>query len=563
MPGHKRRTKSVVGVLIVIVCLLSFPTAAQQSGPQSERGSVSDDDLISLHQQIKELKNPTFRAFLRMRLLSWETPEPAPMRRRVAMEVAAQGVTDLCEHQDEVWSPTAAWLYRSLVKQIKTLQSPEDAALQICVLKTETANNSDRDFSSAIRMLSKPETSAAGLNSAKTAVLSGQVSPEALLGQLVYLSKTQSPYLSEVLGAVSSLEEKQPGTLPLRMMPFFSSMYLDKSVSPEVLKRFVFVAVRSSRRSAEELANPIVRSQVRDVLNGVIGPAKRLVPELYPEIAGRLSSLNGNAGNWTEARLAAEDRIQKASDQLEQLISEANSASDETLKKHFFFLAARRAQEQGRLIDAVDLATKATNERVLDNGSTSSWINGYLSEIVSLAINKKTPGDAIYAISKMTQTLAKAKAFRLLGEYYGANQDAIKSKEAFVQSDKQLKAVNSSVEKVRASLSLAESVLKYEPADSYEAFREAVKAINNLPSPEKDHETVNLLPIAEDLVRSFRLLAARESQTATSLAAEIKLSELRLSALIGAHSAFRSSSKTLQAQVSDRTIRTRHLEFTF
>ena len=47
---------------------------------------------------------------------------------------------------------------------------------------------------------------------------------------------------------------------------------------------------------------------------------------------------------------------------------------------------------------------------------------------------------------------------------------------------------------------------------------------------------VKLLPIAEDLIRSFRLLASREDETATRLAAEIKLSELRVSALTGMYS---------------------------
>jgi hypothetical protein len=83
---------------------------------------------------------------------------------------------------------------------------------------------------------------------------------------------------------------------------------------------------------------------------------------------------------------------------------------------------------------------------------------------------------------------------------------------------------------------LAESLLKYEPPDAYEVFRDAVKAINNLPSPATDNDTVKLLPVAEQLIRSFRLLATRETQTATTLAAEIKLSELRVSALSGAYS---------------------------
>ena len=135
--------------------------------------------------------------------------------------------------------------------------------------------------------------------------------------------------------------------------------------------------------------------------------------------------------------------------------------------------------------------------------------------------------------------MAKAHAFRLLGEYYGANQDKVKSKEAFSQAAKQLTSVANSNDKVKVSPSLAESVLKYEPADAYEVFRESVKTINNLPSPEKDQEKmyyVRLMPIAEDLIRSFRLLATRENQTATSLAGEIKLSELRVAALSGAYS---------------------------
>ena len=539
MQSHKCCKRSVKAVFIIaVISLLSFPTAAQQ---QTKHATLSDDDFIRLQQQIKELKNPTFRAFLRIRLLSWESPEPGPVRRQAALEVATQGVKDLCEHQDEVWAATAAWFHGSFVKQIESLQSSEDTAPEICVLKTETTSDSAKDFSTAIKMLSDPETSAAGLNLAKSAVLSGQVSPDALLGQLLSLRATKSPHLSELLGIVLVLEEKQPGTLPLKMLPFFSSVFLDKSVAPEKLTRFISVAVRSTRLSAEELATPAVRSSVKELLNGIVTPAQRLAPELYPEIASRLSSLNGSAApNRTETRLAAEERIQNASDQLEQLISEANSASDDDLKKHFFFRAARLAKERGQLSKAVDLAMKVANEREIDNdGSTPNWMNDFMSEIVSLAIKKKTPNDATYAISKMTQTLGKAKGFLLLGAYYGASQDKVKSKEAFTQSAKQLKSVENSNEKVRTSLALAESVLKYEPADAYEVFRESVKAINNLPAPEKDQEKmyyVKLLPIAENLIRSFRLLASRENQTATSLAAEIKLSELRLAALSGAYS---------------------------
>ena len=529
---HKRRIKSfIAGFIIAGVCLLSFPTAAQRPEPQNKQGKVSDNDFISLNEQIKELKNPIFRAFLRMRILSWESAESGPMRRQAAMEVATLGVTDLCEHQDEVWTPTAWWLHRSFVKQIKTLQSPEETGLKICVLKTETTNNSEKDLSEAIKMLSDPETSAAGLKLAKAAILSGQVSGDTMLGHLVSPKVAQSPYFHELLDTVLSVEEKQPGTLPLRIMPFFTSIFLEKSVSSEMQTRFLFVAVRATRRSGEEFANPAVRGPVTSLLNGIIIPAQRLAPALYPEITSRLGSLSKNALTRAQTRVTAEERIQKANDQLEQLISEANAASDEELKKYFFFRAARLAQEHGQLSKAVDLATKVEAD--------SSWLHSFLSETVLVAVNRKSGQDATYAISKMTRPLEKAKAFCILGDYYGANQDKVNSKEAFTESAKHLKLVVNSKEKVKASVFLAESVLKYEPADAYEVFREAVKVVNNLPSPEKDQEKMyygGLLPIAEDLIRSFRLLATRQNQTATNLAADIKLPELRLAALTGVSS---------------------------
>jgi hypothetical protein len=360
-----------------------------------------------------------------------------------------------------------------------------------------------------------------------------------MLGHLLGLKVANSPHLHELLAATLLLEERQPGKLSLRMMPFYSSLFLDKSNPPEIPSRFIFVAVRSSRLPAEELANPIVRSLVVQLLNSVIQPAQRLTPALYPEITSRLSSLNSNAANITQARLAAEERIERASDRVEQLVSEANSASDENLKKHFFFLAARLAKERGQLSKAVDLAMKvATDPERQKNETRPSWLNTFLLEIVSLAIKTKSLPDATYAISQMTQPLEKAKAFRLLGEYYGEKGDQVNAKNAFTQSAKQLKSVNNGNEIVRLSLLLAESVLKYEPGDADEVFRESVKAINDLSSSKKDQEQMylNLLPIAEDLIRSFRLLATRESETAASLAGEIKLSELRVSALSGVFS---------------------------
>src|SRR5688572_2214104 len=227
--------RTIAALIIAGLCLLSFPTTAQQSGV------VSDDDFTKLDQQIRKLKNPTFRAFLRTRLLSWEVTSPSPARRQAARAVAIQGISDLCDHQDEVGTPTASWLHEGFVKQIRVLQSAEDTALAICVLKTDATSSVARDLSSGIKLLRSPDTSEAGLDLARSAILSGQVSASAMLGQLSSSTVARSPHLPALLDAVLSLEEKQPGMLPLRLLPFFSSVFLEKSVPPEITTRFLTV----------------------------------------------------------------------------------------------------------------------------------------------------------------------------------------------------------------------------------------------------------------------------------------------------------------------------------
>jgi agmatine/peptidylarginine deiminase len=53
------------------------------------------------------------------------------------MEVAIQGVTDLCAHQNELWEANGSWLHRSFVKLIKALQFSEETAVEICVFKNQ------------------------------------------------------------------------------------------------------------------------------------------------------------------------------------------------------------------------------------------------------------------------------------------------------------------------------------------------------------------------------------------------------------------------------------------
>jgi hypothetical protein len=322
-------------------------------------------------------------------------------------------------------------------------------------------------------------------------------------------------------------------------MGFFSPLFLKQSNPTEVRTRFLSVAVRATRLSPEDSSNPLLRGPMLELLSGILQPTSLLAPALYPEVAGRLSSLSPAATHNNLERQAVEERINKSSDPLEQTISEADRTTDKSFKRQLLDRAARIASTQGKLRQAVDLAVKASED---SEDTKYSPLDQFLGKVVQAAIKQKEPDSGAYAVSKMRKALNKAKGLCVLGEYYAELKDTVKTKQAFTESANQLKRADNDNEKVKLCLAVAESMLKHDPLGGYDVFRQAVDAINKLPSPEKEQEKryyLSLLPIAEDLITSFRLFAGKDGQSALALARDIKLSELRVSALSGAYSTAR------------------------
>jgi hypothetical protein len=541
---------SALVITIQLTASLVAPSASASSGRnpgpissgyQSSGVTISDIDFTSVAQQIKDLSNPTFRAFLRLRILSWVPAGGSTERREAALAVASEGLSDLCANQNEIWPATAFWLYDGFTKSVKGLELPDTVSENCKLKKNDKASQPSRDLASAIKMLDDGATISTGTQLAKQAILSGQIPAPALLGQLLRLQTSNSPAWPELLSAVLFVEEQQPGALPLQMMGFFSPMFLRKSNPTEIQTRFLTVAVRATRLSPEDSSNPVIRGSIVELLSGILQPTRLLAPALYLEVASRLNSLSAGALNADLARQGSEERIRKSADPLEQTISEADITTDKFLKRQLLDRAARLAKEQGKLHQAIDLAVSGQDRNEADKYSP---VDQFLGEVVQIAIGKKEPVLAAYAISKLVNPLNKANGLRLLGRLYAQLKDMVKSKEALTESAKLLKRADNNNDKVRASLSLAEIILAYDPSAGYDAINQVVDTINRLPSAEKDKEklySLSLLPVAEDLIRGFGLFAAQDGQSALLLAREIKLSELRVSALSGAYSVLRNT----------------------
>lgn len=541
--SKSRKLKSSVLCFAAGCLLLSTalrPPVAGAYGPfdgdgQSVSPSISPENFSLLAVSVNDLKSPTFRAFLRMRLLSWAQPERAAGRES-ALAVATEAVRDLCAHQDDIGGPTAALFFASLSRSIKQLDpTSSDSIPAKCVLKSDEKDaQAARDLGDAMKTLKDPDTQAAGIETAKKAIMTGQVPDSNILGDLLMTQSTPFVFV-ELLAATLSADERQPGVMSLKLLPFFSAMFLKETNPIELRQRFVLHAVVRTRLQPEELGDAVVRGQVISLLRAIIRATGAIAPALYPEVASRLNLLSPGTVDVARDRQVVEDRIKNSSDQLEQTISEAEGTSDSSYKTELLERAARLALKNQQLRKAIDLALRAYAEPA----NQALYLDRFLEQVLAEALKEKQPDVAQYAISHMITPLDKATGFRLLGDHFTQLGDRLKSKAALNESLKQLHAAEDNGDKAKLALALAQSILEVEPANSYDAFELAVVAINHLPSPEPNKERqyyLSLMPVAERVIEAFRLWSVKDDTRALSVAQEIKLPELRVSALSGAYS---------------------------
>jgi hypothetical protein len=532
---------SKILTITLALCLapsITAQTSTTTTRPAGENASISDDNFAVVAQDIRELKRPEVRALLRARLLDLTRTSDSTERRQASLSVATEALSDLCANQDGILQPQASWLYRQVTAAVKNFDpdGAESLAGKFSLKKDDSGSDASRDLSAAIGMMNDPSRASSAKERAVAAILTGEVPATSLMAHLRMLQNTNSSGLAPLLSATLTVEDQKPGFVPLMLVPFFAGgVFLANSTPADIQARFVSMVVRRTRLSPEELTNSIVRSQVVTALQTISEPTKSLVPALYPELAARLNSLAPAAAALRAERQAAEDRIKTSSDQLEQLLSEAQRTSDPNYRSGFLARAAGLALTQGKLREAVDLAASAYG----DSSSNSFYLDRFLASVNSAAVKKEDPDVIVYAVSKMGKPLNKANGLIVLCKYYAGAKETQKTAAALHDAAKALKDAPNNNEKLSAAISLAKGFVEYDRAAAFDAFRQIVNIINNLPAPEKQKEKtyyVSLMPMADELIKSFRLFSAQDESGAFAIAQDIKVAELRVSALSGVYS---------------------------
>ena len=537
-PANPKVSHSIVAAALIF-CLLPSVLAQNNTTARpasDDKAAISDENFATVAQQIRELKDPSFRAFIRSRIIGLTTSADSAERRQAALSVAAEALSDLCANQDELLSQQASWLHQQVTSAVKNFDTgaAESLAGKFSLKKDDSASDAARNFSEAARMMNDPSKASSAGEKAKAAILTGEVSAAALMGYFLQWQHSDTPGLAPLLSATLTVEDQKPGFIPLHILPFISTVFLANSVPADIQLRFISTIVRRTRLSPEELANQISRSQVVSALQAIVEPSKSLAPALYPEVATRLNSLAPASTALRAERQAVEDRIKTSSDQIEQMQTEAERTSDPNYRTGLLERAARLALTQGKLRKAVDLACAGYGDRA----SNSVYLDAFLASVISAALKKEEPDEIIYAVSKTAKPLNKANGFIALSKYYARAKEAEKTTAALHDAARALKDAESSNEKLRAAISLAKGFVDYDRAAAFDAFRQIVDTINKLPVPEKQKAKAYYLPFptVDELIKSFRLLAAQDEPGAFAIAQDIKPAELRVAALSGVYS---------------------------
>lgn len=533
--------RSIQLVVLIVLCSLMVLVGQAQTRPSDQQVvSISDDDFANIAQQIKSLKDPTFRAFLRSQILTWLTKDTDALRLQSALLVASDGLADIQSHKDQIWPPTASWLRESLIASIKRWSPAEaDALARKYLLQINEPDKSDpvKDFTSALAKLNDPKTSDQGLELATKAILNKTIPPEILFGELLRLDKSNSPQLPQLLAAVLSLEENRTGAIPLSFLNFFRYLYLKEATPAELQVRFLNAVVIATRLSPVAFQDPAVRGPAAELLNGSLPQIQKLTPSHYPEVAGRLQELNSGALTNFKSRQAAENRINLSDHPLEQMITEADETQDKPFKRELLERAARLAQKDGKFRQAVDLmVSKDSSEDVKNECDTHSPTDEFLNEIVTSSLKNTDSETAEYAASKMYCPVDQTNALRDIAVRYYEKRNRVRGQRTLAAAAKSLSNVEDGTMKAHAALELADAFLRYEPAGAQDAFHDAIESINKLPRPKNDEEKefyLSLLPLADDVIKAFRTLAVQDRGAAFALSAKIRLEELRACATAG------------------------------
>ena len=519
---HKARLPILLGLALISAVACAQYCFAQTVADKTDRLVVQqplDELAIAFPIQIRKIDDPSVRIFLKLRIATVLWNEPHQNTTAESLTVAALDELDANAAIPSLYADR----FRTDLLALLQANAPETAK-----------RYARKDIDVAYSMLNSKGKEALAIEALETELAKGWV-PGLKLLFFLHRLETQPVELGRTLSVVVAAEERRTGTIPLEVFSSLTHFYLKPDVQSDLKRRFLAAAVNSTKVSYM-LSDSEDVNHAYNLLAAILPHVKSLRPSLYPQAAAQLSSLMSRVPNTRSQSEEIDERIRTSNDPRAQIITEARSATNSTLKDELFLQAARMALEKGNLKLSLELATSMSADP-----DRKKWQEQFLSVLANAAIEKKAPEVAGEAIALIPSQSLKIPALQKLALYFFEAQDPLKAKELV---DDVLKTINSIDEKTQQTLALLRLlplVAKVNNDLVPVIGEQIVKSINSIPSPDSTTDKTvvtnyvekTLMPVTWQALPVFQALTERDENLALDLASKILVKEIRTSALLG------------------------------
>jgi len=516
----------------------------QQVSPQTD-DSVRQRTVFAVNQlpdQIKSIDEPAIRIFLRLRLANHLVSRNVKEIEGVVESIIADALNDLESNEKDLPDLYANMFRRDLMALAK-LHAPGLVARFEKQNKPEQANKTD-EFGIAYSLLDSKEGVAPAIETIYRAIKNGRNLEERLIYFLSRLEADRAPQLPQMLVGLLMIEEQNPGAISARALLSLLRFYLKDDTPTELKARYLSVSISvietSIAQQAQGSSSFSSQTQLNDIyllLENLIPRIETTVPQLYPRARSLMASLTPRIPQAVLDRDAMRARVNQSTDPLNQLIIEADTSTDESVKGSLYIEAAQLALSKDRFKMAADIVPSKSIDP-----NFGLWHDQFLSDVVRGALDKKDSELANYGASKITSPVNRAYALRMIALYFFNSKDTTRARETMNEAVKLLDPLENRSDKAIALLSMTGAFTKVDEVRVPEMALAAIKVINNIPQPKIEDRPdsdsrkayrKSVLDIAWSLIPIFQHMVVKDEIGTFNLASGLQRPEFKATALFG------------------------------
>jgi len=501
--------------------------------------------IADLPAQIKKVDDVTVRVFLQLRLATFHWSELSEHSRDRARELTLSGLRDLDEHRTELM-PLYANSFREDLLALLEVHAPDLAARYRTGGDTKEKVTPGDPYDVALSMLRTKGQTALAVQTFNRALSSGEAPTMTITYFLSELQRQEPSLVPQVLSDVLSAQERRPGTLSIEMLFWLVDPYVWRNDREDVKRRFLSVTVAATAESYQ-WSDTGQLTWAFNLLRVTVPLIQKLLPQMYPQAAAQLATVRARLPNDTVERSAIAERIRQSEDTLSQMITEANSASNASVKNDLLIQAAQIALTEKKPQLAFDLAMSVSTD---DNSKV--WRQQFLSELVKGAVENKDARLGLTIASKIEMPLVRAEALQRLALLFFNLKDLWKAKESLVESLKLVKGSDNTHEKAIAFLRSLRIVARIDQAMVPDVAEESIKTLNAL---QLNSNSRALMEVVWNTMPSFEALVQWDELGALNFVEQIQRLELRTVASFGAAKGILTTAKAKEASPKKRATR--------